>query len=246
MGEASSHGLRLGLLAVVLAVVALTISLTGLYLTASQKTATETSTATSTVTVTETQTVVSTDRGNAITLTVNMSTITDTSRTQVEPPEKGALPIVRSPDKKYQGTEVVPAFFGIAEDSILKDQTVEWALSKRQEFIDVAVTKADNLGLDGENLLQILTKLLFRVDELNFTDKNVIGFKDGEKIVMPFLISNSTAQLPCLIEKATYNDMDAWIIALNWEYVPRGMTFHVAVVVLKYGTHEVLFAASCA
>lgn len=237
MGETSSPGLRLGLLAVAIAVAAFTISLTGFYLTAPQKTATATSTATSTVTVTETETVVSTDRGKATTFTVNMSTLTDTSTTQTEPPEKDTLPIVRSSDKNYQGTEVVPAFFGIAGDSALDGKPMEWALSKRQEFIDVAVTKADTLGLDGENLRQILTKLLFRVDELNFT---------GKQAGLPFLISNTTAQLPCLILKARYNDADAWIIALVWEYKSGISISHVAAVVFKYGTHEVLFAASCA
>lgn len=64
--------------------------------------------------------------------------------------------------------------------------------------------------------------------------------------MLPFRISNKSAQLPCLIEKARYNDVDAWIMALNWEYVSRGTIFHIAVVVFKYGTHEVLFAASCA
>ncbi len=64
--------------------------------------------------------------------------------------------------------------------------------------------------------------------------------------MITFRISNTSVQLPCLIEKARYNDVDAWFIALVWEYKSGISISHVAAVVFKYGTHEVLFAASCA
>jgi hypothetical protein len=108
-------------------------------------------------------------------------------------------------------------------------------ISNRQIFIDTAVKEAEQLSLDERNIHDILTKLMFHIDELNFTDKNIITDKEGKKGEVSFRISNATIQLPILIEKAKYKGVDAWIIALNWENKEsfQGRLNHVTAVVFK-------------
>jgi hypothetical protein len=130
-----------------------------------------------------------------------------------------------------------------AEEQELSYYSVSKAISNKQNFIDSATAKAGELGLDYENLEDILTKLLFDIGQLDLKDKNVIN---GTTIT--FMLSSKTVQLPYLIEKADYQGQEAWIIALNWEMnhsPPDSFIGHIATIVFEYGTDNVLFAASC-
>ena len=53
--------------------------------------------------------------------------------------------------------------------------------------------------------------------------------------------------LPCVVEKAKYKDVDAWIIVFNWEInapidIPLG---HIKIFVVECGTQTVLYSESC-
>ncbi len=184
-----------------------------------------------------------------ITRTANTATtITTSTTTSSNTVTKSDTPVtVCISDGNYLETEIIPVFHKIADNSSLANQMVDWSISSRQSFIDTAVKRAENLGLDSGNLHEILTKLMFHVDELNFTGRNVLTDNEGKTVEVSFRISNATVQLPCLIEKAKYKGEDAWIIALNWENngPSQGRLGHVATVVFKYGSDEVLFASSC-
>ncbi|MBI2937392.1 MAG: hypothetical protein HYY22_04235 [Thaumarchaeota archaeon] len=160
--------------------------------------------------------------------------------------ESGAPTIVRVSDRNYLRTDL-PVFDRSAENYSLANQVVGLSTSNRQRYIETAVKRAETLGLDETNLRDILTKLMFHIDELNFTDKNTFTDNDGKIFEISFRISNTTVQIPYLIEKVKYNGVDAWIIALNWENKEssQGKWGHVAAVVVKYGSDEVLFAKSC-
>ena len=62
------------------------------------------------------------------------------------------------------------------------------------------------------------------------------------------MLSKRTAQLPYLIESASYQGKKAWLVVLNWEINTGNLTHgsHVAIVAFEYGTDKVLFAMSCA
>ena len=131
-----------------------------------------------------------------------------------------------------------------AEDSPIWMNTVEWAASNRQAFIDSAAAKAEELQLNSENLQDILTKLVLNIDQLDFTGKNV---GEGGQLY-PFKPGTGTVQLPYIIEKAEYKGQEAWLISLNWERSDSldSAIGHIAVVVFEYGTDNILFAMSCA
>ncbi|MCL4435466.1 MAG: hypothetical protein M1503_09680 [Thaumarchaeota archaeon] len=50
---------------------------------------------------------------------------------------------------------------------------------------------------------------MFHIDELNFTGKNTYTDNEGKISEITFRISNTTVQIPYLIEKAKYNGLDA-------------------------------------
>jgi hypothetical protein len=155
--------------------------------------------------------------------------------------------VVRVSDRNYLRTEIIPVFNNIAENSSLVNQKDNLTIPTKQSFIETSVNRAEKLGLDEGNLRDILTKLVFHIDQLNFTGKNTFTDNEGKITEVSFRISNSTVQLPGLIEKAKYMGVDAWIIVLNWanQAPPQSRLSHVATIVFKYGSDEVLFAESC-
>jgi hypothetical protein len=193
-------------------------------------TVTETQTKTTTVPMTVTKT-----STNTVTITQTPTIITTT---QDSPP-----PIVSISNHNYSMGDAA-GFMYDAEDSSIWMNTVEWAISNRQAFIDSAVAKAEELQLNSENLQDLLTKLVLNIDQLDFTGKNVS--EDGES-EYPFRLSSQTIHLPYWIEKAEYKGKEAWLISLNWEKseVTNAAIGHIAVVVFEYGTDNVLFAMSC-
>jgi hypothetical protein len=151
----------------------------------------------------------------------------------------GTPPIVSVSNHNYSLGDAV-GFMYDAGDSTIWMNSVEWAISNRQSFVDSAVSKAEELQLDSENLQDILTKLVFNIDQLDFTGKNVSEDGEGE---IPFGLSSQTVHLPYWIEKAEYKGQEAWLISLNWEYseLLDAAISHIAVVVFEYGTDNVLF-----
>jgi hypothetical protein len=99
-------------------------------------------------------------------------------------------------------------------------ELVRQSIPNPQAYVDSAINKADELKLNSEN-----------------------------GVAWTFMLSNKTAQLPYLIEKAKYQGREAWLITLNWEMNDeegnRTHGSHVAVIALKYGTDTVLVAMSC-
>ncbi|MDD4924670.1 MAG: hypothetical protein PHF74_07580 [Dehalococcoidales bacterium] len=149
-------------------------------------------------------------------------------------------PIVCASNQNYS-MEDMASFMYDAEDSSIWMNSVEWAFSNRQAFIDSAVAKAEELQLNNENLQDILTKLILNIEQLDFEGKNI----GDDGMGYTFKIRSETVQLPYLVEKAEYKGKEAWFIALNWAYPPSTI-FHIATVVFEYGTDNVLFAISCA
>mgnify|MGYP001130135744 CR=1 FL=1 len=191
-------------------------------------------------TVTDTQTETTTDTS---TITkIDTTTVTEAS-TIITTIQNMSPPIVSISNHNYSLGDAV-GFMYDAGDSTIWMNSVEWAASNRQAFIDSAVAKAEELQLNSENLQDILTKLVLNIDQLDFTDKNVS--EDGEG-VYPFRPSSQTIHLPYWIEKAEYKGQEAWIISLNWEDsdILNNLMSHIAVVVFEYGTDNVLFAMSC-
>ncbi|MFA7103440.1 MAG: hypothetical protein WC142_09630 [Bacteroidales bacterium] len=185
-----------------------------------------------------------------ITTTTQLSMVTETSTDTVTVTETvssiildGTPPIVSVSNHNYSLGDVV-GFMYDAGDSSIWTNAVEWAVSNRQAFIDSAVAKAEELQLNSENLQEMLTKLVFNIDQLDFTGKNIS--EDGES-EYPFRLSSQTVHLPYWIEKAEYKGQEAWIISLNWEDsdILNNLMSHIAVVVFEYGTDNVLFAMSC-
>lgn len=192
-------------------------------------------TACATTTVTETTIVTQSE--------TRTQTVATTSET-IEAPQESTPPIVRISDKDY-GKDA-GSFMRVAEGSVLSNQTLGWALSNQQVFVDSAVKKAEELNLDGGNLKEIITKLVLYVDQLDFKGKNV----NESGVEWTFRISKQTIQLPYVIEKAKYQGKEAWLVALNWEtnyesHMTSAMS-HIAGIVFEYGSETVLFAMSCA
>jgi hypothetical protein len=157
----------------------------------------------------------------------------------IETPQKIAPPIVRISDNNYAAKDMV-SLQHLAEDSTLVGKYVLGV----QAYVDSAIDKADKLKLNDENLKDILTKLVMRIDQLDFEGKNA-----GENGVQwTFMLSKKTVQLPYLIESASYQGKKAWFVVLNWEMNTGNLTHgsHVAIVAFEYGTDKVLFAMSCA
>ena len=157
----------------------------------------------------------------------------------IETPLNAVPPIVRISDNNYAAKDMV-SLQHLAEDSALVGKYVPSV----QAYLGSAINQADQLKLNGENLKDILTKLVMGIDQLDFEGKNV-----GENGVQwTFMLSNKTAQLPYLIESASYQGKKAWLVVLNWEMNTGNLTHgsHIAVIAFEYGTDKVLFAMSCA
>jgi hypothetical protein len=131
-----------------------------------------------------------------------------------------------------------------AENSNLSSQGVDWAQGNEQAFIDGALNQAVSANLDSTNLNAVLNSLMLNFNPASFEGKSEVA--PGESIL--FRLSQKTIQLPYMIEKAKFEGQDAWVIVLNWEmgYAASSSLMHIAAVVYRYGTTEVLFAMSCA
>jgi len=153
-----------------------------------------------------------------------------------KPNPESVSPIVRLSGNNYSWENMV-SLMHLATDNVYSQVTAE-------DVLNSAVKQAEDLNLNSGNLNDILTKLIFHIDRLDFAGKNVTG----SGVQLRFMLSDKTAQLPYLIEKARYNGQEVWIVILNWEMNYDGTRIagsHVAVVVFKYGSDDILFAMSC-
>ncbi|MCW3981771.1 MAG: hypothetical protein NWE81_01445 [Candidatus Bathyarchaeota archaeon] len=130
-------------------------------------------------------------------------------------------PTVRVTNENYPS--LIP-FWDCPEWRGLSNKTVVWGKENLVKFISVAAFKAGVLNLNSAEIFQVL---------VNLTSTEMEAFH----ILM----------LPCVVEKAKYKDVDAWIIVFNWEInaptdIPLG---HIRIFAVECGTQTVLYSESC-
>jgi hypothetical protein len=157
----------------------------------------------------------------------------------IETPHNPDPPIVRISDNNYSSVNM-GSLMGLAEDGALVGRSIP----DPGAYIDSAINQAEELKLDSGNLKEILNKLVLHIEHLDFSK----GRDLGNGWIATFMLSDKTAQLPYIIEKAKYQGQEAWLIVLNWEMNYEGKLTHgshIAIVTFKYGTSTVLLAMSC-
>ena len=134
------------------------------------------------------------------------------------------LPTVRVTNGNYNESSLAP-FWGCPEWEVLSNKSVVWGSENLLRFINIATLKARILNLNSTELFQIL---------LNLT---------STEMTLHYITT-----FPCLVEKAKFKDVDAWIIVFNWELygTTENITLgHVMIYVVECETHTVLDFESC-
>jgi DNA-binding transcriptional ArsR family regulator len=141
------------------------------------------------------------------------------------------LPAVRIENVTYNENGMFHVFRNCREHELLAHQRVAWAHDHQAAFLAEATLKADALGVNHTELNRVLWHLMHDHVYAEY------GYFEQDDLTL----------LPCVVIKATYETVDAWIVVFNWELPLEGdpILGHIQIYVVECGTEQILLFQTC-
>jgi DNA-binding transcriptional ArsR family regulator len=141
------------------------------------------------------------------------------------------LPAVRIEHVTYNEKGIKSTFWNCREHELLSHKRVAWAQGHQATFIEAVTSKAEDLGVNHMEINHILQHLVYDHVHAEY------GFFEQDDLTL----------LPCVVVKATYDAVDAWVIVFNWVLPLEGNPClgHIQIYVVECGTEQILLFKTC-